>query len=364
LFLIETKRTKKEMEWIRLKLGFDNLFVVDPIRRRDWLALLWSKECSLSIQNIFLRHISATFLLEDEGLEWKLTCFYGHPKVGKRHECWEVLKYLKSCSPSPWLRVWDFNEIVDNSEKWGAAWRKEEQMEQFRGCLEECQLSDLGFIGPKYTWTNAREDGNFTKVRLDKPLANKEWCMAFKEMTVHVLAARSSNHKPVMITFRGHDILRFASKKSFQFEAKWLLDDEHYEVVGEAWGHGSGAISAMADVTKKLSTCSGALSKWSYVKHGTAAKALKEKTDQLAKLQKYKGPYNQGPIRLLKKEIALIIDQEELKWKQMAKKKNWLTKGDPDTPFFHAWANQRRQNNKITCIMEENGQVNKEQAEI
>ena len=174
LFLIEIKRTNKEMEWIRLKLGFDSLFVVDPIKRKGGLALLWSKECSLAIQNFSLKHINATVSSEEVGLEWKLTCFYRHLEVGKRHEGWAVLKYLKSCSPYPWLSVGDYNEIVDNSEKWGAAVRKESQMEQFRGCLEECQLSDLGFIGSKYTWTNAREDGDFTKVWLDRVLANKE----------------------------------------------------------------------------------------------------------------------------------------------------------------------------------------------
>jgi hypothetical protein len=37
--LIETKRTQGEVEWIRIKLGFDNLFVVDPLRRCGGLAL-------------------------------------------------------------------------------------------------------------------------------------------------------------------------------------------------------------------------------------------------------------------------------------------------------------------------------------
>ena len=143
--------------------------------------------------------------------------------------------------------------------------------------------------------------------------------MAFKEVTVHVLAVRSSDHKPVMITFGGHEILRGAPKKTFRFEAKWLLDDEYHKIVQDAWGHDNGVVGAMDTITKNLCACSGALSKWSHGKHGMAAKVLKEKTEQLVELQKYEGPHNQGPTKFLKKEIALILDQEEVKWKQRAK---------------------------------------------
>lgn len=42
----------------------------------------------------------------------------------------------------------DFNDIVHQSEKQGAASRNEKQMEMFRNALEDCQLCDLGFQGP------------------------------------------------------------------------------------------------------------------------------------------------------------------------------------------------------------------------
>jgi hypothetical protein len=66
----------------------------------------------------------------------------------------------------------DFNEILTQEEKPGALLRKEWQMDQFRNALVNCQLTDLGFIGSKYTWTNCRSDGNFVKERLDRAVAN------------------------------------------------------------------------------------------------------------------------------------------------------------------------------------------------
>jgi hypothetical protein len=52
-------------------------------------------------------------------------------------------------------------------EKEGAALRRNSQMNNFRSVLKDCDMSDLGFIGPQYTWCNNRSDGNFTKERLD-----------------------------------------------------------------------------------------------------------------------------------------------------------------------------------------------------
>jgi hypothetical protein len=50
-----------------------------------------------------------------------------------------------------WLCIGDFNEITDQSEKVGVNLRKDSQMGQFQEALDDCHLSDLGYIGSKYT---------------------------------------------------------------------------------------------------------------------------------------------------------------------------------------------------------------------
>jgi hypothetical protein len=74
-----------------------------------------------------------------------------------------LLKHLKLFTPNPWLCVGDFNEIIDQSEKDGAALRKEGQMNQFREASEDCNVSDLDFIGSKYTWNNGKQDDGFMR---------------------------------------------------------------------------------------------------------------------------------------------------------------------------------------------------------
>ncbi|XP_059441902.1 uncharacterized protein LOC132174228 [Corylus avellana] len=120
------------MEELRVKLRF----AVDPVGRSGGIALLWKDVDVLEIQNFSRRHINVTVTCQD-------TAKYG----------------------IPWPCLGDFNEIVAQEEKSGSALRRVGEMELFRGALEECRLSDLGFTGPKFTWTNCRA------------VANKEWCV-------------------------------------------------------------------------------------------------------------------------------------------------------------------------------------------
>jgi hypothetical protein len=51
LFLIETMCNKFKLEFLRVKLGFAGLFVVDYMESIGGLALMWKEEAALEIQN-------------------------------------------------------------------------------------------------------------------------------------------------------------------------------------------------------------------------------------------------------------------------------------------------------------------------
>jgi hypothetical protein len=99
LFLMKTKCRKNKMELVRVKLGFEGLFAVDPIGRSGGLALLWKEVDILEIQNFSKQHINAIVKHLETGKGWKLTGFYGHSDWTKRCESWEFLRHLKIFSP-------------------------------------------------------------------------------------------------------------------------------------------------------------------------------------------------------------------------------------------------------------------------
>jgi hypothetical protein len=49
LFLMETISRKRRMEWIKVKIGYAIMFIVDPVGRSGGLALLWKEENDLKI---------------------------------------------------------------------------------------------------------------------------------------------------------------------------------------------------------------------------------------------------------------------------------------------------------------------------
>jgi hypothetical protein len=93
--------------------------VVGLVGKSGGLALLWREVEEIEIQNYSCCHINAIVKNTTMGVQWKLTRFYGHPKWNKRKESWELLKHLQSYSPLAWLCIGDFNEIMDQIEKWG-----------------------------------------------------------------------------------------------------------------------------------------------------------------------------------------------------------------------------------------------------
>jgi hypothetical protein len=71
-------------------------------------------------------------------------------------------------------------------------------------------------------------------------------------------------------------------------------------------------------------------------------------------MQRYEIPGNLESIKQIKGELNKLLEMEDVKWRQRAKT-NWFIKGDRNTQFFHAWANQRRRSNFIGSISDLEG---------
>lgn len=74
----------------------------------------------------------------------------------------------------PWVCGGDFNEILSPGEETGGDDRPFSDMLRFRNVLDCCDLMDMGYVGPKLTWDNRREDGANIQERLDRFVANTE----------------------------------------------------------------------------------------------------------------------------------------------------------------------------------------------
>jgi hypothetical protein len=83
---METKLWKEKMDFIRFKLGFTCMFVVDSVGRNGGLALFWGDNIIVDIQNFSQRHTNG--VVKSGGIEvpGNFTSFYGHSDASKRVE--------------------------------------------------------------------------------------------------------------------------------------------------------------------------------------------------------------------------------------------------------------------------------------
>jgi hypothetical protein len=143
-------------------------------------------------------------------------------------------------------------------EKEGYNVRKESQMTGFQEALEVCRLGDLGFSGSMYTWSNRRADGTFTRERLDRAMANPEWCILFPSFSVLIMAARTSDHSPILVSFSPRHMERQGQgpfRRGFKFEASWRSDVECGDVINSAWNNGITDDIPSEGIQRRLLSC-------------------------------------------------------------------------------------------------------------
>ena len=120
IFLCETLSKREKVEWVREKLGYVGLHVVECDGHSGGLALLCKKEDTVSVLGSSSNFINVQVTIEQLGT-WRFTGFYGHPDRNRRQESWAMLRQLAVSSTLPWCIMRDFNNLLALFEKRGGA---------------------------------------------------------------------------------------------------------------------------------------------------------------------------------------------------------------------------------------------------
>jgi hypothetical protein len=192
----------------------------------------------------------------------------------------------------------DFNEILDNSEKYGGRPKTDSQLEGFRNAISQCDLGDLGFRGPRFTSRNHQDSAAFNKERLDSAFTNRGWCDHYPGVMVEVLAVRSSDHNTLWVRFHPDRANRIGPQQ-FRFEASWNLDSECSKIIQRAWKDEGCGSNSMTEAMAKLDRCKLELHKWSRAKFGQAERTIKQLSTKLQCLQEEEKSENLEKIKQL-----------------------------------------------------------------
>ncbi|KAH1081879.1 hypothetical protein J1N35_021640 [Gossypium stocksii] len=155
------------------------------------------------------------------------TAIYTSPQRGTRAQLWEYLDKLALGINEPWLLSGDFNVIMNSDERQGEPFKNKSGCSQFRSFFFEHGFFDLGFQGPKFTWSR----GTLFQ-RLDRSLCNKDWQNFASYTTVRHLHKLKSDHRPLLVSM--NPVRLEQGFRPFRFLASWLSHPEFRDVVLKA----------------------------------------------------------------------------------------------------------------------------------
>jgi hypothetical protein len=150
VFISESKLCGSKIGKCGVLLGYSNYFCVDSIDNSGGLLLLWKDSCGVVVLSSSSGHIDARVTLEN-GFCFRFSGVYGDPIASKRISSWELLCRLRLVDNLPWVCGGDFNEVLSVNDKVGGSGKSFSGMNKFRQAIDDCNLTDLGFCGPKYT---------------------------------------------------------------------------------------------------------------------------------------------------------------------------------------------------------------------
>ena len=151
-----------------------------------------------------------------------------------------------------WVIAGDFNEPLLDDDKYGGRAISINRSLQFKECLDKCNMMDLGFTGPRFTWTNGRELSVLIQERIDRFFVNPSWCLQYPEARITHLTRCHSDHCPVLLEAEPHNHSQLP--RPFRFHSCWLSDQSFPPIVIKVWNQAhslQGAINTFSVEAKR-----------------------------------------------------------------------------------------------------------------
>ncbi|KAL0449175.1 UNVERIFIED_CONTAM: hypothetical protein Slati_1473900 [Sesamum latifolium] len=141
-----------------------------------------------------------------------------------------------------------------NERLQGKSMRAQWQMNDFRDCLRECNLTDLGFEGETFTWSNHHEAPHTVRALLDRACSSLSWINLFPFTKVVHEAVACSDHAMLWISLSQESVSQpQRNRRRFRFEVAWISSLECADVIQQAWTSSSAATPHASVVGKILS---------------------------------------------------------------------------------------------------------------
>ncbi|XP_019242042.1 PREDICTED: uncharacterized protein LOC109222093, partial [Nicotiana attenuata] len=226
--IMEPMQQANKVERYRSRIGLAQAVV--NVSNKIWAFI--DEVYEVDIVYNMVQQLTLKLFHTETHVELILTLVYAKCDHIERIELWDSLYAMASDMTSPWLVGGDFNVIWDEEEKFGGLPVSINEVDDFRHCINTCNLSDLGFKGSIFTWWNGRSEDDCIFKRLDRCFGNIELQQTFPGLEVTHMSKTGSDHCPMLLKC---DIENPPIKKPFRFLNFWTKHEAFKTVVKENW---------------------------------------------------------------------------------------------------------------------------------
>ncbi|KAI0513487.1 hypothetical protein KFK09_009511 [Dendrobium nobile] len=209
-----------------------DFFLIPSVGLSGGIMILWRKDlaafsviksleqCVIGELNVFNKAV------------WLITTVYGNKEVHKRRMLWECIQEVGHCK-LPSVVGGDFNGILSQDDKRGG--RKfvfSKGQKEMISFMNENDLHDISYVGPRFTWCNNKIGGGRILERLDRCLLNTLALNCLQVAVVRHLPRTSSDHRPIVLKIFD----TFAKKRDIlKFEDVWISYKASAHIIARVW---------------------------------------------------------------------------------------------------------------------------------
>ncbi|CAL1401611.1 unnamed protein product [Linum trigynum] len=235
LILLEPQISGDVADRVCGRMGFPNVMRVEAEGRSGGIWLCWDANIvRVELVSACFQHVMVKIQCASAS-PWLLTAVYASPRQESQRFLWQAIHRIGEEHDYPWLLTGDFNAIRSPLEQAGrtstAILRR---CKRFNEKMDQAELIDLGYSGPRFTWTRGEPPNDYKASRLDRSLCNTAWNVTFPNTSVHHLPRLHSDHHPIL-TEIGKQGVNLSSPRPFRFEGAWLTHDSYGNFLQDKW---------------------------------------------------------------------------------------------------------------------------------
>ncbi|KAL4353175.1 hypothetical protein GQ457_06G017320 [Hibiscus cannabinus] len=310
------------------KSGFEYSYRVEAHGFSGGIWLLWQCPVNVQILAVSNQYIHTLCKMGDDDSSFFGAFVYASPNAMRQRSLWG---HILALDPG-------------HLERRGGSKRRFGVCSLFLEFLFDSGLIDMGYNGPQFTWRR----GNLFQ-RLDRCLCSSRWQQVFPWSEVQHLLTLGSDHRPILPNTKR--INTHSGARPFRYLSVWNDHPDFHKFLQSVWDgekHFGENVSAFQSSSKV----------WNREVFGSLDKRKDILMRRLRGIERaLEVHYRPSLVRLeakLKRELDIVLDQEERFWHQKSRAE-WITQGDRNTSYCHMVASARHKHNVIRMLRIDGG---------